>query len=321
VTEARRSVLVTAVRTPLDSAVVAALRRDPRVGSVVCAHEPGATPPDPIEGVRYVAADLGSYRGVHDLLFGEQARHLDTIVHAPLHEDPLSDGARVSRLNVDSTRHLLALAAERASLRRFVFRSSADVYRIDSDEPVLIDEDHPLELSPSAPAGVRSRVEADLTVCERIAGPALAIAVLRCAEVLAPRSGSRLYDYLSSRVCLRPLGYDPIINVLSPADAAHAIALAATSDAAGIFNIPGRDALPLSELIHRTGRIGLAVPGPALGPLYVARAALTAGRFRYALDERRFHHSGVLDGRRARAAFRYVPEHALDLGALFQSTK
>ena len=316
---AKRAVLVTDVTTPLGCAVADALRRDPQIATVVCAHPPGRPPADVLAGVHYVPADLASYRSARDLLFGEHAADLDTIVHAPLHTDPLAEDERVLRLNVDSTRHLLALALERRSIRRFVLRSFADVYRIDSDEPALIEEDHALELSPSAPAGVRSRVETDLTVCERISNGSLGIAVLRCAEVLAPRSGSRLLDYLSSRVCLRPLGYDPMLNLLSVEDAARAVTLAARSEAVGIFNVPGRDVLPLSELIHCTGRIGLAVPGPALGPLYAARAVLTSGRFRYALDERRFHYSGVLDGRRARAAFGYVPEHAIDFAALFRT--
>ena len=118
-------------------------------------------------------------------------------------------------------------------------------------------------------------------------------------------------------MCLRPLGYDPMVNVLSLPDVARAVQLAAASDATGIFNIPGRDTLPLSELVHRTRRLGVGLPGPLLAPLYALRARLTAGRFRYALDESRFHYGAVLDGRKAALAFGYTPQYGVSLETLF----
>ena len=316
--DAARRVLLTGATTPVGHAIVQALSGDPVVQALVCVYGPSdEAPPRALPHVHYVQADLTSYRSVRDLVFGEAARGIDTIVHAALHRDPLATGEHVHRLNVASTRQLLAAAEEQLSIRRFVLRSFASVYRLDSDEPVLIDEDHALDMSERAPDGLRSRVEADFTVCAKIGGHRLQIAVLRCAEILAAHSGSPLYDYLSSRVCLRPLGYDPMVNVLSLSDTARAVQLAALSAATGIFNIPGRDTLPLSELIYRAGRQGLALPGPVLQPLYALRAAATLGRFRYPLDEMRFHYGAVLDGRKAAQAFAYAPEHAVAFDALF----
>lgn len=313
-----RTILLTGATTPVGRALVAALQRDPRVRALLCVYGPNEREPgERLDLVQFERADLTSRRGLRDLLLGEPGRRVDTIVHAPLQRDPLAQGEQVQRLNVESTRHLLLLAEEVRSVRRFVLQSTASVYRIDSDEPVLIDEDHPLDLSPHAPAGVRSRVEADVTVAARIGSSRLQIAIVRCAEILAPASGSQLHDYLSSRVCLRPLGYDPMVNVLSLPDAARALALATISDATGIFNVPGGDSLPLSELIHRSGRFGVALPDPLLGPLYRLRSALTSGRFSYALDRPRFHYGALLDGRKAQQALRYVPESRVDLGTLF----
>jgi 1-acyl-sn-glycerol-3-phosphate acyltransferase len=103
----------------------------------------------------------------------------------------------------------------------------------------------------------------------------------------------------------------PMVNLLSLSDAARAIALAASSNATGVFNIPGCDTLPLSELIHRSGRFGLALPGPLLAPLYGLRAVVTPRRFRYGSDRKRFHYGTVLDGRKASRALGYVPESRL----------
>jgi nucleoside-diphosphate-sugar epimerase len=102
-----------------------------------------------------------------------------------------------------------------------------------------------------------------------------------------------------------------MVNLLSLSDAARAIALAASSNATGVFNIPGCDTLPLSELIHRSGRFGLALPGPLLAPLYGLRAVVTPRHFRYGSDRKRFHYGTVLDGRKASRALGYVPESRL----------
>ncbi|MCA9637082.1 MAG: hypothetical protein KC420_13740, partial [Myxococcales bacterium] len=185
------------------------------------------------------------------------------------------------------------------------------VYTIVGDKPSIIDEEHPLNLTPAAPQWIRDRVEADLTVCTYIGLSRLRIAVLRCAECLAPKTGSQIYDYLQSQVCLRPLGFDPMLNLISLADAARAQALALRSDEQGIFNIPGADTLPLSRVIARSGRIAVPMPEPLLGPLYRLRSATIGTDFRYDLNHWRFHFSGVLDGRRAAARLGYRPEAPL----------
>jgi UDP-glucose 4-epimerase len=133
--------------------------------------------------------------------------------------------------------------------------------------------------------------------------------VLRCAELLAPGTGSQLWDYLSSRVCLRPIGFDPVLNVLSLDDAAAAFVAAVHAREAGVFNIRGADTLPLSRAIAESHRHELAIPGGLLAPLYRLRSAITPFEFRYDLNVQRFHCSGVLDGSRACRALQYEPRH------------
>jgi UDP-glucose 4-epimerase len=191
-----------------------------------------------------------------------------------------------------------------------VYWSAAAVYAIRTAEPNLLDEDAPLELYPRAPQWVRDRVEADLVVCARIGVSRLAIDVLRGAEILAPGTGSQLWDYLQTRVCLRPLGFDPMVNVLSLDDAVEAVRLALRAGRRGIHNIPGRDTLPLSALIAARRRLALVVPGPLLAPLYHLRAWTTGLDFRYDVNARRFHLGGVLDGGRARVELGFHPKRA-----------
>lgn len=308
-------VLITGATTPIGHALIRALLADPaceRVLAVGAEEQPATLPAYGSDRVVYERADLTRPREVRRLLFGP-ARELgiESILHTALHRSATDKGSRVRALNVESTRELLYLAERHPTLRRFVFRSYGDVYRIDPGRPVLISEDHPLELSPSAPQYVRDRIEADMTVCTRMGLSPLGIVVLRCAEILAPASGSQLYDYLSAPVCFRPLGFNPMLNVMTIEDAVDAMVLALHSDESGVFNIPGADTLPLSEVVRSWGRPGLAVPGPLLAPLYRVRASTLGMEFRYDMNHRRFHFSAVLDGTRAREVLGYVPSHPI----------
>ena len=301
---------MTGASSPLSQTLAKQLLTCPEVHSVVLVHEPGETVPGAeVRGLRIVSADLSRHRDVQSLLQGiAVTERVDTIVHACLHPGARERGSQAFRLNVESTRHLLAVAEDETHIKRFVLRSFHDVYRVERDSPTLIDESQPLELSARTPQALRNHAEADLLACSRMAVSRVQIAVLRLADVLAPGVSSQLQDYLSSQICLRALGYDPMINVLSLADAERALRLAVLSDKIGIFNIPGKDSLPLSELIHRAGRIGIALPGPVLTPLYELRARFTNMRFHYETDRLRFHRSCVLEGSKARECLQYVPQ-------------
>lgn len=306
-------VLLTGAETPLGRRLIERLLGSRHVEHVL-AIGPSPEPASLRDRARlsYAPVDLTRPRSLADVLFGPAVDlGIDTIVHAAHHRSTLVPVAELRALEVDATRELVLRAEEHPTVQRFVYRSFADVYRIDDREPNLLDEDAPLALGPEMPELVLDRVGGDVSVSTRVGSSRLHIVVLRLAEVLAENSGSQLWDYLQSRVCLRPLGFDPMINVLSLDDAARAIALAITTPARGIFNIPGGDTLPLSRLITEWGRRDVPLPGPLLAPLYRLRAATVGFEFRYDLNLRRFHFGGVLDGRRARRELGYEPHHPI----------
>jgi nucleoside-diphosphate-sugar epimerase len=140
----------------------------------------------------------------------------------------------------------------------------------------------------------------------------LRIVVLRCAEVLAQGCGSQLFDYLESPICLRPGGYNPMINVLSVADLVRAMELAHNAHVQGVFNVPGKDTLPLSTAILKWGRMGVPLPSHWLTPIYAWRRRTRGHDFRFGMNRRRFTYSGILDGTRARTVLGYTPETAID---------
>ncbi|HET9991716.1 MAG TPA: NAD-dependent epimerase/dehydratase family protein [Kofleriaceae bacterium] len=303
-------VMITGATTPLGLGLVDRLFANPAIelvlavgGDVISAHR------DP--RFRFHALDLAHPRAMHDLLWGEaRALAIDTVVHAMQHRSADERGADVHAQNVESTRALVLGCAHHASIRHLVVRSFSEVYALPHATPDLLDEDAALEFGAGLPQWVRDRVEADLVACTADHAP-LAVTVLRCAEILAPDMGSQLWDYLRSRVCLRPAGFDPIVNVLSLADAIEAFAAAVEHPVAGVFNIVGRDSLPLSRAIACAGRIAVPVPSALLSPLYRLRRRIAGFEFHYDLNAKRFHFGGVLDGTRARDQLGYEPHTAV----------
>lgn len=302
-------VLVTGATTPLGRVLVDTLASSDDCSLVLAAgHERKLDRPWR-DNVIYRCCDLTHGREAHDLICGDAVEHgIDTVVHMAQHRASRDSGRKIHAQNVTATRTLLLRCTEHPTIRRFVYRSFAEVYALEHTTSDLLDEDAALDFDPAAPQWLRDRIEADLTVCAHFGGP-LQIAVLRCAEILAADSGSQLWDYLSSRVCLRPLGFDPMLNMLSLEDAAAAIAAAARSTHTGVFNIPGADTLPLSSAIAETVRLDIPVPGPLLAPLYGLRRWIAGFEFRYDLNLRRFHFGGIIDGARARRLLGYVPGH------------
>jgi len=300
------NVMVTGSTAPFGRAIVTSLLEESDVGLVLAVGREGNSPwRDP--RVVYRSTDLTRTREVHDLVHGAaRDNNISTVVHVAQHRDPHDAGPRVHAQNVDATRTLVLDCANHPTIRRFVYRSFAEVYAQHHATTSLIDEDAPLEFG-HVPQWLRDRVEADLTVCAH-QGSSLQIAVLRCAELLAPGTGSQLWDYLSSRLCLRPAGFDPIVNLISIEDATLAFVAAIRSVAVGVFNIPGADTLPLSCAIAESHRTDLPMLGMLMAPLYRLRRAIAGFEFRYDLNVRRFHFGGVLDGSRAHDNLGYVPQ-------------
>lgn len=310
------STLVTGVATPIGERLVRSLLADTRVGHVLAVshlpREQALTLPHSPR-LTYVQVDLTSSRRVRELVFGP-ARDLnvEVVLHLAQHRKARYEGRRARQLNVESLRSILDLSDRHPSIRRVVVKSYAEVYRVALELPVLVTEDHPLNLRPGTPQYVRDRVEADLTACARMGLANAEIVVLRCAEALAPGTGSQLYDLLDAPVAFRPAGFDPMVNVATIADIVAALERATHGSGEGVFNIPGYDTLPLSECMRKWGIRQIPAPGAVIQPLYRLRHTLVGSNFSYGMNRRRMHYGLVLDGTRAREVLGYAPQNPID---------
>ena len=252
-------------------------------------------------------------RRVNNLLFGPaKEAKIDTLVHTAKVQSSYKRGAAVHHYNVGVLRSMLDVAERHPTIKRMILCSGAEVYQVQRDLPSLIAEQHPLNMNEGAPQWICDRVEADVMACTRMGLSNLKIAVLRMAEILAPGAGSQFFDYLQTPVCLCPIGFDPMLNFLTLDDAAAALQKSIHAQEHGIFNIPGADTLPLSSVIAKWGRIGLPVPNFIAHQSYRVRRMLRRGEFRYGMNRRRFHFTGILDGRRAEEILGYIPSHPIN---------
>jgi UDP-glucose 4-epimerase len=311
----KRRVMVTGAGSPIGEQLVRRLLDDSRIGHIlaVTGHTVESFPINESKRLTVVQVDLIKTRRVHHLMFGlAKDLAIDVVIHTALHSSAADEGEKVHAYNVDSVRNLISLCERHPTIKRLVLRSASAVYQIQRDLPVLIGEEHPLNMSGHAPQWVRDRVEADLTACVRMGLGSLQIVVLRMAEVLAPGTGSQLFDYLQSPICFQPAGFDPMINLMSIDDAVEALSAASHGEEQGVFNIPGADTLPVSVCIQRWGRIGIPAINSLLSPIYRIRRRLTGHDFRYGMNRRWFIYSGVLDGQRAKEVLGHVPSHPID---------
>lgn len=311
-----RSVLVTGATAPLGQRLVRSLLADTRIRHVLAVDrlaEDAKLPWQPNNRLTYRSVDLRRARKVRELLFGP-ARDLEVEVVAHLSEytDAYGRGRSVYAQNVESLRSILSLSDRHPTIRRLVVKSHAVVYRVSLDLPVRVTEDHPLNLSPKAPQYVRDRVEADLTACARMGLIDCEIVVLRCAEALAPGTGSQLYDYLDAPVVFRNMGFDPMVNVAHPDDLVHALEVATHGSGEGVFNVPGLDTLPLSEAARKWGSRVVPLPSTLIRPLYRLRHWVTGSQFSYGVHRQQLHFGLVLDGARAKRVLGYTPTCPVD---------
>ena len=103
-----------------------------------------------------------------------------------------------------------------------------------------------------------------------------------------------------------------MLNFLTLEDAAAAFQKAIHSEEQGVFNIPGADTLPLSVTISSWGRLSIPAPESVMRNVYRMRRIFRGAQFRYGMNRRRFHYSGILDGRRAAKVLRYIPSQPVN---------
>jgi nucleoside-diphosphate-sugar epimerase len=304
------NVLVTHADEPLGRRIVKLLWHDAQVGQVFALGS-GIAPRafDTFRGndpprFAYARVDLAKHRPMSDFFHSKQFREceIDTVVYVPQHgvasEGPPLAG-KVST-HAAEARLVLKHALATRSIHSLVAVGSAFVYRLSPGNANHLSESSELDLDPGTAPERRPWIDCDMLFQGEIGNSKLRVTLLRVSTVVASGGYVYLHPGLSGRAGprLRPLGFDPLCAVISDKDVARAIQAAVHTAATGVFNLAGREAVPLSVLGRWTSRPCIPVPGPLL------RGALDGAHLRYGF---------TLDTHRAERVLGFRPEYRIGM--------
>jgi UDP-glucose 4-epimerase len=180
---------------------------------------------------------------------------IDVVVHLAGVVDPVPDVALMARVNVEGTRHVLDAAAS-VGARRIVRISSATVYGAWANNPVPLREDAALRPNPDFSPAVQGAEVERLLAEWRTDHPEVTITTLRSAPVVGPGAERLPARIILGRPPLRVRGAVMPVQVVHADDLVSALALAATHDLPGVYNVAAdgwldadeaRDVLPGSR--------------------------------------------------------------------------
>ncbi len=214
---------------------------------------------------------------------------IDVVVHLAGVVDPVPDEALMARVNVEGTRRVLDAAAS-VGVRRVVRISSATVYGAWPNNPVPLTEDSPLRPNPHFSPAVQGAEVERLLAEWRGAHSDVTITTLRSAPVVGPGAERLPARILLGRPPLRVRGAALPVQVVHVDDLVAALALVATRDLPGVYNVAADGwlaadvasalidrsrvlAVPagvLERILHRTWELGLGDVPPGVVPYLVS---------------------------------------------------
>lgn len=317
-----KAVLVTHADRPLGRRIVKRLWHEPAIERIVAIGE--GPPPRAFDAFRvgeqprlvYERLDHARQRSVSDWFRSRRLREIapEAVVYVPRHGVAPEGPPVVARVpaRTAEARLILHHAQEHRSVRALVALGSAFVYALAPGNANHVTEDSPLLLDPGAPASLRTWIDSDMLFQAEMSGRRLRVALLRLPTVVASGGYVYLHPLLEGaggpRLC--PLGFDPLCPVVADKDVAHAVLATLASRATGVFNVAGRELVPLSVLGRWTGRALLPMPGPLLR--LAGRSALRLG-LGEAFDGPLLRFGMSLDTRRAAADLGFAPRYRIGL--------
>jgi UDP-glucose 4-epimerase len=201
-----------------------------------------------------------------------RAAEIDTVIDARMIVNSLGASPRAAHENnVIGTMNILAACTGSDSpVRKFVFKSSANYYGSEQDDPAFFTE------SMRRPHPPPTMIERDLVEAEEAVAdfatqhPAVTVTVLRCANVLGPDVDTGFTRLLRLPMVPMLFGFDPRLQFVHEDDVVHALEHATINALPGTFNVAADGVLAFSEVISLVGKRPLPVLPPVGGRLLAA---------------------------------------------------
>jgi UDP-glucose 4-epimerase len=222
-------------------------------------------------------------------------------------DSTLTSPRKAHENNVIGTMNILAACSALGedgltTVKKVVFRSSADYYGSEQDDPAFFTEEM------RRPHPPRTPIERDIVEAERAVGdfaakhPDTTVTVLRFAHGLGPDLRTAWSRLLGLPAVPAILGFDPRWQFVHEDDIAGALAHAVAHELPGIYNVAADGVLALSEIVGLLGKpllpvlppwgTGLAVPVVRRLGVELAPEMLNHLRFGQGLDNRRLKATG-----------------------------
>ncbi len=253
-----RRVLITGVGSLLGSALARRLEADPSFDYV--AGLDTRRPPQPIEGVDFLEADI---RDPVIATLIPQAE-VDTVVHNQIvrRPGPGMSARSMHDINVIGSLQLLTACERSPSISSIVIRGSAGIYGSEPQAPQFFDE----EMARLYP--LRSRFQRDVGEIENYfetyarRHPDTVCAMLRYQPAIGPALDTQVTRYLSAPLVPTYLGFDPRMQFVHEDDALDALVAAVRRPVRGAVNVAGPGSIGLTRMIRTAGRPSIPVAGP-----------------------------------------------------------
>jgi UDP-glucose 4-epimerase len=250
-----------------------------------------------------------------------RAAEIDTVIDTRLIVNSLTASPRdAHENNVIGTMNILAACTGSDSpVRKFVFKSSANYYGAEQDDPAFFTE------RMRRPHPPRSMIERDIVEAEEAVAdfaekrPEVTVTVLRFAHVLGPDVDTNFTRMFGLPMVPMVFGFDPRLQFVHEDDIVHALEHAALDSIPGVYNVAADGVLALSEAIGLLGKRPLpALPpfgtGTLLAPLRrlgvrIPDEMLNLLRFGRGVDNRLYKATGFDYGYTSRETVIALGEH------------
>ncbi|QQR80498.1 MAG: NAD-dependent epimerase/dehydratase family protein [Deltaproteobacteria bacterium] len=246
------------------SQLLKALEEDPRYSKIIAIDY--RKPPFETKKTKFYRFDLTETLADAKLLEIFEKENVDTVIHAAFPVSPPRDLTWAHELVSVGTMYVLDACAAK-KIRKLISVSTTELYGAYPTNPNFLSEKHALRGGFKSKF-LRDRVDADNQVISFAKKhPETVVTLLRPCTILGPNVNHYKTDFLQRIVIVTVLGYDPLFQCIHEDDVTRAFKLAIEKDFPGTFNLVGDGVLPLSRVLHLSGKLSVPLPGPLLYPV------------------------------------------------------
>lgn len=315
----QKNVLITGVTSTAGRLLAQQIYYDRRIGKIIGAakeEKPYYFSEYSPSRFTYIPCDILKYRELNNLFLSNTFKmaNINTVVHLAFVNKPGKHTGDTHTLNVEGTKNLIDKSIETKRITKFIFKSSIVVYKLRPEGPVILDENADLNFDPDADPWIKDRVDADMICKSRMDNPRMKIVILRFTNIIGRNITSQLNIFFDSKPCFKPLGYNPMINLIHSRDVVNAIQLAIHKDVRGVFNIGGKENAPLLTFAKLADKRVYSIPAPLLGAINWIQRKLRLTEYYYPVDADNLKFSAVVDISKAKKELGYEPKNWVRLG-------